>query len=229
MTKTSIDFPNNMTPQEQNVINDFHALYYLSKSYGVESWGNTYWAGIPVLKCPLDLWLYQEIIYKVRPHLIIETGTAHGGSALYLANLLDLSGRGTVLTIDLNDKKEGQWKLPDHPRIKYLVGDSVSPEIVGEVKKWADIGNVMLILDSDHHKDHVLKELKLYGPLVSKDSYIIVEDTNINGHPVGLNFGPGPLEAVTEFLNNNKEFAVDLSMGKFFMSFNSNGFLRRVK
>lgn len=228
MTQT-LDFPSVMTSQEKFVIDDFHSLYYLSKAYGIEAWGDTYWGGLPILKCPMDLWLYQEIIYKVRPDLIIETGTAHGGSALYLANILDLMGKGKVLTIDTKDKADGRWERPKHPRIEYLCGDSISIEVLKEAYKQAKGKSAMVILDSDHHRDHVLSELQLYGPLISLKSYMIVEDTNINGHPVGINFGPGPLEAAHEFLQNNKEFAIDASMGKFLLSFNTNGYLIRVK
>lgn len=216
-----------LEPQEQARSDDFHKMYYHSKSFGVESWGNTYWMGIPVLKCPLDLWLYQEIMFKVRPDLVIETGTAHGGSALYLANLMDILGNGGVLTVDVSDK-EWNWPRPKHPRITFHTGDSTSPEFFKMAIEKSTGKKVMVILDSDHHKSHVDKEISLFSPLVSPGSYLIVEDTNINGNPVGSDFGPGPMESVSEFLGRSKDFAVDVAMGKFFMSFNPFGYLCRV-
>lgn len=213
---------------ERQKIDDFHKMYYGSKEFGVEAWGNTYWMGIPVLKCPLDLWLYQEIIAINRPDLIIETGTAHGGSALYLASILDLVGNGEVLTIDIDDKQYG-WARPAHPRIKYLTASSVSDEAMAVARSAAAGKRVMVILDSDHRQAHVERELGLYSPLVSVGSYLIVEDTNINGHPVGSNFGPGPMEAVLAFMPHHREFAFDESMRKFFLSFNPIGYWRRVR
>lgn len=213
---------------ERQKVDDFHKKYYQSKEFGVEAWGNTFWMGLPVLKCPLDLWLYQEIIYRVRPTLIIEAGTAHGGSALYLAHLLDLIGAGRVVTIDIDEKEYG-WARPKHPRIKYIRGSSTSDEVMREIRADAEGNRVMVILDSDHREAHVAAELALYAPLVSKDSFLIVEDTNINGNPVGKNFGPGPMEAVMGFMRGNQDYAIDMNMGKFFLSFNPLGYLRKVR
>lgn len=213
--------------EETSRVDEFHKLYYTSKRFGIESWGNTFWMGIPVLKCPLDLWLYQEILFMVKPDLVIECGTSHGGSALYLANIMDIIGHGEILSIDISDKEYG-WARPMNPRIQYGIGNSVSDSVIDLVKTRAKGKKVMVILDSDHKREHVEKELSLYSPLVSRDSYIIVEDTNINSHPVGEDFGPGPMEAVYSFMKGNKEFAIDQNMGKFFLSFNPMGYLRRV-
>ena len=87
----------------------------------------------------------------------------------------------------------------------------------------------MVILDSDHNRDHVLKEMELYSPLVTRGSYLVVEDTNINGNPVLADFGPGPAEAVREFLQHHNEFEVDRNMEKFYMTFSPGGYLRRVR
>ncbi len=183
------------------------------------------WLGVPVLKLPTDLWVYQEILHEVRPDLIVETGTFRGGSALYLASVMDLLGVGSVVSIDLEPK----LGLPTHPRIRYLRGSSVSPEIVATVRGMAkDRGRVMVILDSDHHRDHVLQELKAYGPLVTKGSYLIVEDTSMNGHPVAPEYGPGPMEAVQEFLKQDPGFAVDGTREKFPLTANPRGYLKRV-
>ena len=161
-----------------------------------------------MLKCPLDLWSYQEILHEVRPELIIETGTYQGGSALFLASICDLLGEGEVLTIDV-DRREGR---PRHPRITYLTGSSTSNAILRQVRRRAKgASRVLVILDSGHAKDHVLAELDAYAPLVTPGSYLIVEDTNLNGHPVDSDHGPGPAEAVAEFLEGNDAFVRDES------------------
>jgi cephalosporin hydroxylase len=177
-----------------------------------------------VQKCPLDLWVYQEIIYEVQPDLIIETGTCYGGSALFFANMLDLLGKGNVITIDINKEND----LPKHDRITYLNGSSIDSDILRHI--WAAVKNkrVLVNLDSDHTKDYVLKEMTCYAPFVTPGSYMIVEDTNVNGHPVCENHGPGPFEAVEEFLKNNHEFMTDYTREKFMITQNPNGFLRRA-
>ena len=206
---------------ESDIVDEFHKLYYESP----DTWRKTFWLGIPAQKCPLDLWIYQEIIFEVKPDVIIECGTFAGGSALFLASVCDAVKRGTIITIDVEDR-EGN---PKHKRIKYLLGSSTSKEIVDKVRRSTrNRHSVMVILDSDHSKDHVLNEMRIYSTFVTKGSYLIVEDTNINGHPVFPDFGPGPMEAVQQFLSENKVFVVDRSRAKFYMSFNPNGWLRRV-
>jgi cephalosporin hydroxylase len=181
--------------------------------------------GIPTLKCPLDLWIYQEIIYEIKPDLIIETGTAYGGSALYLAHLCDLMGKGNVVTVDI----ENQAKRPKHSRIEYLTGSSVDPVILSKMgERVQKAKTVLVILDSDHRKPHVFQELQCYGPWVTKDSYLIVEDTNVNGHPVDPEYGPGPMEAVEDFLKGNNQFAADRQREKFYLTFNPSGYLKRI-
>lgn len=208
----------------QQFLDGFHRLYYDSAESG-GTWKNTYWLGVPTEKCPLDLWVYQEILHEVRPDIIVETGTRWGGSALFLASLCDVLGRGRVITIDV----EVPGERPSHDRITYLLGSSVSPEIVEEVRKDIATGDRVLVsLDSDHAMDHVLAEMRTYGTLVSPGSYLIVEDTNINGHPVLPGWGPGPREAVQEFLKETDEFVVDESREKLLLTFNPKGYLRRV-
>lgn len=181
--------------------------------------------GIPVLKCPLDLWIYQEIIFKTRPDIIIECGTAKGGSALYLASVCDLVNNGRVITVDIEDNKD----KPKHKRITYLLGSSISKQIIEKIKKLVGNKKIMVILDSDHSKQHVLSELKIYSKFVTKESYLIVEDTNINNHPVLSNFGPGPMEALKEFLKENKNFIIDKEKEKFYLTFNPKGYLKKIK
>lgn len=186
--------------------------------------------GTPILKCPFDMWVYQEIVYETQPDYIIETGTAFGGSALYLAHLCDNLGKGRVLTVDLRGRPN--HTPPEHERIEYIKGSStgsntlarIREEIGGEDKP----GTVLAILDSDHSYEHVIKELRIYSRLVTPDSYLIVEDSNVNGHPVHPEFGPGPMEAIERFLRETDEFTVDESREKFFVTFNPRGFLRKI-
>jgi cephalosporin hydroxylase len=204
---------------EPGVTEAFHRLYY-----DTAVWKDTYWLGVRAQKCPLDLWIYQELLHELRPDLIVETGTAHGGSALYLASVCELLGRGEIVTVDIHPI-EGR---PDHPRITYVSGSSTANDVVEHVTGLAEgRERVLVILDSDHSRDHVLDELRIYGPLVSPGSYLVVEDTNVNGHPVLPEHGPGPMEAVEEFLAETDGFEIDVAREKFFLTFNPRGFLRK--
>jgi len=200
-------------------IDKFHVEYYNS---GV--WHhNTYYLGVPTQKCPLDLWLYQELIHRIKPDFIIETGTAAGGSALFMAHVCDQIHKGKVISIDVNPKPS-----IFHDRLSFLTGNSASIEIIEEVKRIVGQLPCLVILDSNHSTAHVLSELQNYSQFVPIGSYIIVEDTNINGHPVLPNWGIGPYEAMEKFLSENKNFEIDLSCEKFLLTFNPSGFLKRV-
>lgn len=208
---------------ERDIVRRFHRLYYYARE---RTWkDNTFWLNVPVAKCPLDLWVYQEIICEIKPDIIIEAGTAHGGSALFLASMCDLVKVGRIVTIDTRELPG----RPQHERIKYLVGSSVADEIVEEVSSFIKPDErVMVILDSDHSAPHVLRELEIYSRLVTTGSYLIVEDTNLNGHPVLPRYGAGPQEAVERFISKRTDFVVDRRREKFFMTFNPKGYLRRV-
>jgi cephalosporin hydroxylase len=210
-----------LTLVERTVTNLFHRMYYRSPQ---RTWDNTTWLGTSILKCPLDLWIYQELLARVRPDVILETGTCTGGSAHYLASVCDLLEQGRVVTVDISTEPE----RPQHRRITYLEGSSTSPEILSRMSEEAS-GTVMVILDSDHSRAHVLDELTAYSPLVTPGSFLVVEDTNLNGHPVAPDFGPGPMEAVEEFLAAHPEFRGDREYEKFFMTFNPRGYLRRIQ
>jgi predicted O-linked N-acetylglucosamine transferase (SPINDLY family)/cephalosporin hydroxylase len=208
---------------EQDIITGFHKLYYDSGQEG-GTWQNTRWMGVPILKCPLDLWIYQEIIFEIKPEIIIECGTFNGGSALFLAHLCDIIGYGEIVSIDI-DERSGR---PQHSRISYWAGSSISEEIIERVRqKVSGLSPVLVILDSDHSANHVIQELRLYSPLVTPGSYLIVEDTNINGHPVAPDFGSGPMEAVKAFLSDNSYFSVSTDCEKFYFTFNPSGYLKR--
>jgi cephalosporin hydroxylase len=205
----------------QAVVDQFHRLYYRRSG---QTWKQTYWRGVHVWKNPLDLWLYQEILHEVEPDLIVEAGTKFGGSAFFLANLCDLMGRGRIVTIDITE----QPNRPVHDRITYLTGSSTDPEIIERVDQMAAGGRLLVLLDSDHSARHVLAELRAWHTRVPVGSYLVVEDTNVHGHPVFPSHGPGPMEAVDAFLAENDDFVIDESKHKFFMTFNPRGFLKRV-
>jgi cephalosporin hydroxylase len=204
------------------IIRRFHKLYYYSRQ---RTWENTFWLNVPTAKCPLDLWVYQEIICEIKPDLIIETGTAYGGSALFLASICDQINRGQIITIDVVELPG----RPEHQRIKYLTGSSTAAEVVEEIRGLIKPDDqVMVILDSGHGAAHVRRELDIYSPLVTLGSYLIVEDTNVNGHPVLPLYGAGPMEALGEFARTRTDFVPDRQREKFFMTFNPKGYLRRV-
>jgi cephalosporin hydroxylase len=209
--------------QPRRMIDSYHVWYH---KHGETTYNNTRWLGALVQKSPLDLWVFQEILNEVRPDVLVEAGTFKGGSAYYFASLFDLMGRGRILTIDIEDLPG----KPQHPRIRFLHGSSTAPEIVNAVRAAIAPGEkVMVVLDSDHRAQHVAQELKLYSGLVSPGGYLIVEDTHFNGHPILPKYGPGPMEAVREFLAANPEFQPDRSREKFGMTFNPNGYLKRVR
>ncbi len=213
------------------VVQDYHMAFYFS-----QVWQTLTWMGHPIMKCPLDLWVYQEIIHECKPNVIIETGTFMGGSAVFLANMLQCAGifQGRVISVDVKSEQTPVSKM-----ITYCTGDSISPKTLGQIEMnllalntTCDEKRVMVILDSDHHKSHVLREMEIYGELVTPGQYMIIEDGNLNGHPLPIPMETGgPFEAVVEYLgsNNNKNngFTMDNTRCKFGMTFNPNGYLKK--
>ena len=193
--------------------------------YGSDAWTKATWLGAQALKNPLDLWVYQEIMFETKPELVVETGTYRGGSASYLASLCDLLGRGEVISIDIEPARDD---YPQHPRITYLAGrSSTEPAVVDEVRERAAGRPILVILDSDHSQAHVESELAAYAPLVPVGCYVIVEDSNIG--QIRKDLMPGPLEAIETFLAQTDEFVVDREREKFLITFNPSGYLRRVR
>lgn len=201
----------------------FHRFYYLAMD---RTWENTRWLGRRIQKFPGDVWIYQEILAELRPDLIIETGTNWGGSAYFLASICDLLGHGRVVSIDIAAKPG----LPEHERIAYLAGSSTAADTVARVRAMTEgASTVLVILDSDHSYEHVSDELRAYSELVTPGSYLIVEDTNIAGHPVLRKLPRGPYEAVEDFLDHDSRFERDTAREKFMVTFNPGGYLRRVR
>jgi cephalosporin hydroxylase len=196
-----------------------HDVFYES-----DAWTKATWLGAQALKNPLDLWVYQEILFETRPELIVETGTYRGGSALYLASICDLLGAGQVVSIDIEPVRDD---YPAHPRVTYLGGrSSTDPAVLEEVRARAGGRPTLVVLDSDHSQAHVEAELAAYAPLVPVGGYVIVEDSNIG--QIRKDLLPGPAQAIETFLAGNEEFVIDREREKFLLTFNPSGYLRRV-
>jgi cephalosporin hydroxylase len=193
--------------------------------YESDAWTRATWLGAQALKNPLDLWIYQEIMFETRPELVVETGTYRGGSASFLASICDLLGGGEVLSIDIEPERND---YPVHRRITYLAGrSSTDPEVVAAVRERAAGRRLLVVLDSDHSQAHVEAELEVYAPLVPVGCYLIVEDSNIG--QIRKDLLPGPFEAVESFLQRSNEFEIDRDREKFLITFNPSGYLRRVR
>lgn len=184
------------------------------------------WMGLPAWKNVLDAWVYQEIVHEVRPEIIIEIGNARGGSTLYLANLLDLVGRGEVIGVDIDHSKF----QARHPRIATVTGDSLAPETLARVEELARGRQGLVIHDGDHSYEHVLGDLKAYAKFVQVGGYFVVEDTIIDLFKAGDGLGSvnGPLGAVEQFVREDPRFQVDDRREAFVLTFNPRGYLRRV-
>jgi cephalosporin hydroxylase/glycosyltransferase involved in cell wall biosynthesis len=190
------------------------------------AWRDTTWLGRRVAKAPTDLVAYQELIATVRPDWIIETGTLDGGRAFFLASICDLIGHGQVLSID----EERSDDRPAHPRIVYLQGNSISDTTVRKVlERVGEAPNALVVLGSCGSRPRMVKEFRAYAPLVPVGSYVVMEETIVGGHPVWPSFGPGPAEAVSLILNTRDDFAPDPAMERYGLTFNPNGFLKRLK
>ena len=203
---------------------------------------NFSWMGRPIIAYPQDMIAMQEIIWEIKPDLIIETGIAHGGSLVYYASLLELiGGDGLVLGIDIDIRKYNKKLIEKHSmfkRIKMIEGDSTSMTVANQVYDIAKSKKTILVcLDSNHTHDHVLEELKLYANLTSQGSYCVVFDTIVEDlpndyMPGGRPWNPGnnPKTAVFEFLNTNDDFEIDKSIdNKLLISVAPDGYLKRVK
>jgi cephalosporin hydroxylase len=201
---------------------------------------NFSWLGRPIIQYPQDILAVQEIIWRVRPDLIVETGIAHGGSLVFHASMLELlGGDGRVVGVDIDVRPHNRGAIEEHPlmhRISILEGSSVDDRIAEQVFEIAaGRSRVLVVLDSNHTHDHVLRELNLYSPLVTPGSYVVVFDTVIED--MGDDFfadrpwGPGnnPKTAVREFLRTNRRFEVDREIEeKLLLTVAPEGYLRCV-
>lgn len=192
-------------PKMQAEIDTFHQHYYHSLG-----WDRYTFLGYQIKQCPLDLQIYQELVFRLRPGFILQTGVAGGGSMLFFATLLDLIGAdpgAVVVGIDIALSAEARTLT--HPRIRLVEGSSTHPQTLQAAESHLPRGGGLVSLDSDHAAGHVLGELRIYQRFVGVGSYLVVEDANLNGHPVFPGFGPGPREAASEFLKEEPRFVLD--------------------
>jgi cephalosporin hydroxylase len=201
---------------------------------------NFSWMGRPIIQYPQDMIAMQEVIWEVKPDLIIETGIAHGGSLIYYASLLELIGKGKVLGIDIDIREHNRKEIEDHPmfkRIEMIQGSSIAAETVDKVKGIAkDYQTILVVLDSNHTHDHVLQELDAYASLVSVGSYVVVFDTIVEFMPDGYlpgrpwKQGDNPWSAAQNFLGRNSNFAIDKTIqNKLLISVAPDGYLKRLR
>ncbi len=221
------------------------AHQFLKDSLAPQYSYNFSWLGRPIIQYPQDMIAMQEIIWEVKPDLIIETGIAHGGSLIFSAAMLELVAsctgiQGEVLGIDIDIRPHNRKAVEEHPmykRISMIQGSSIAPEIVAQVlEKAKGKERILVCLDSNHTHAHVLEELKAYAPLTTVGSYCVVFDTVVEDVPKELAgdrpWGPGnnPKTAVWEYLKTHSEFEINKSIDhKLLISVAPDGYLRRIK
>ena len=217
----------------------------LSKKWFLQGYNYEYsyhfkWLGRPIIQYPQDIIALQEIIWKIKPDLIIETGIAHGGSIIFYASILEMIGKGRVIGIDIDIKRHNKKEIEKHflyKRIQMIDGSSINKKVVKKVQEFTkNKQRVMVFLDSNHTYKHVLKELELYSPMVTRGSYLVVFDTIIDDLPNSLftsrpwGQGNNPKEAVHEYLNNNSKFKIDKAIeNKLAITAGPDGYVRRIK
>jgi cephalosporin hydroxylase len=222
--QSNLERLSNMTLREYM---QYHFYYiHLGFRHGAEDLQQR-WMGEPLIKSPFDCWIYQEIIYQTKPDFIIELGVMFGGASVFFANMLDLVGHGQLIGIDVDCSKA---RHINHPRISYIEASSVADSTIEEVRRRVGNGRALVIADSDHEKNHVLQELKLYADFVPVGGYLVAEDSvnDVMGfHPVP---NEGPQAAAKAFLEQDDRFVVDLRVAeKYLLSINPYGYLKRVR
>ena len=199
--------------------------------------------GIPIIQLPADIIATQEVIWKTKPDIIIETGVARGGSVLFMASILEMMGNGQVIGVDIDIRKHNRESIEAHPmskRVTLIEGGSVDESILKQVRaNIPDGARVMVVLDSDHSRDHVLEECRAYGPMVTKDCYMVVADTLV-GHLDEKNApqnrsqvwykGNDPLTALQDYKLESDRFEIDLEInGKLVLSSSPGGYAHCIK
>lgn len=199
------------------------------------------WMGLPIIQFPSDIIILQELIWQVKPDLVIETGIARGGSIVFYASLQQMMGitDGQVLGIDIDIREHNRLAIEQHPMAKHIQLVQGSSTDAAVIEKTAEIAKdkecVLVVLDSLHTHDHVLKELELYSQFVKKDSYIVVLDTLIEDMPEGTypdrpwGKGNNPKTALHAFVEHNARFEIDSAWtDKILVSVATDGFLKCV-
>lgn len=211
-------------------VDGFHRIWYELDQR--RTWRDTFWMGLRTQQAPTDLWVYQELIWNTRPEFIIECGVKNGGTTMFFAHVLsmvaDVGGGtpGRVIGVDYELSK-CRKEPREHPLVELIESDSLASDLHEQLRRVLAGKRTMVLLDDDHHADHVYQELRLFGGYVPSGCYLIVNDTNINGHPALPEWGPGPFEGVQRFLAEGAPFEVDRDCEKHRLTLNPSGFLRR--
>jgi cephalosporin hydroxylase len=198
------------------------------------------WMGVPIIQMPADVMATQEVIWATKPDIIIETGVARGGSVLFMASLLEVIGKGKIIGVDIDIRAHNREAIETHPmsnRVEMIEGGSADDDTLEKVRALIPEGaSVMVVLDSDHSRDHVLAECRAYGPLVTEGCYMVVADTLV-GHlsedeaPKKRSKiwfkGNEPLSALQDYMAETNRFEVDEVLnGKLLLSSSPGGYVR---
>jgi len=197
------------------------------------------WMGRPIIQYPQDMIAMQEILWRVQPDILIETGVAHGGSLIFYASMMELIGKGEVLGIDIDIRPHNRAAIEAHPmfkRIRLLQGSSIAPDVIAAAREAATGKRALVVLDSNHTHEHVLAELEAYAPMVSVGSYCVVMDTVVDDMSKDFfpdrNWGPGdnPKTAACEYLKAHSEFEIDQTVeNKILITVAPSGYLKRLR
>lgn len=192
------------------------------------------WLGVGVIQYPSDLITYASLLYQVKPEVVIETGTNYGGLSVFLASVMEsINPNAKVITVDIDssrwDKEVAEGRITGKmlEKMVFVKGDSVSEPVIHQIQEHSAGKKGLVLLDSLHSSEHVLKELELYSPFVSPGSYIIVNDTHLEQMDI-MGSGTGPMKAVNDFLKTTKEFTIDPKLPGTIISCAPSGFLKRI-
>lgn len=213
--------------ENAELLQRYHDLWYESG----HTWHYTHFLGVGMMKCPNDIWMYADLMTRLRPQIVIETGTYQGGSALWFAFLMDMLriDGGHVYTVDIEDYRK-TW-LVQHPRITFINGNSADPAIAaGLTEALPAKGGRLIVLDSDHSAEHVRHELELYAPMTRVGDWVVVEDTNISWSDGDGGGDRGARGGVQDYMDQHSgEFVQDILSERYLLSMNPGGWLQRVQ
>ena len=241
------EFDQRMRAQAIALGNDRHAFEKSFEAlFAADAYDYAYmwkWMGVPIIQVPADIMATQEVIWSTKPDVIIETGIARGGSLLFMSSLLELIGKGTVIGVDIDIRPHNRDSIERHPmakRVRLIEGPSTAPETLTKVRaEIPESAAVMVVLDSDHSRDHVLAELRAYAPMVTANCYLVVADT-ILGHVEEKQANPRrskiwfkgnePMAALNTYLSETDRFEPDAAInGKLIFASSPGGYLRCVR
>ena len=211
--------PSRPVPVPQDLKVEFIDAFWRS-----DGWHRATWLGKAVHRAPTDLFVYQELVWRVKPDWVIETRTGTGGRALFLASICDLVGSGQIVSID----RYPVGDVPEHPRITHLRADPTTDAAAAKVSELLGADSRALVILGGTSGSEVVRAFQRYSPFVPIGSYVVVEDTIFGGNPVWPHFGPGPASAVNDIVDERR-FVPDPALEHLALTFNIGGFLRRIR